>query len=133
MSITQRSEGMNAFFDGFINSTTTLKQFVVQYGNALWSKVEKEIEANFASSNTTLPCATQSFIERQFQEEYTQAKLVEVQQELRSKINCTIKSCECDEIYSKYIVKEECIRTQHQQFCYSIIFYIFSPQKRHLS
>jgi len=41
---------MNAFFDGFINSTTTLKQFVVQYDNALWSKVEKEIEVNFGVS-----------------------------------------------------------------------------------
>jgi len=110
MSTTQRSESMNAFFDGFINSTTTLKQFIIQYDNALRSKAEKEIEANFASSNTTLPCATQSMIERQFQEEYTHAKLAEVQQELRSKINCTIKSCECDEMFSKYMVKEECIR-----------------------
>jgi len=73
-------------------------------------EAEKEIEVDFASSNTTLPCATQSFIERQFQEEYTHAKLAEVQQELRSKINCNIKSCECDEIYSKYMFKEECIR-----------------------
>ena len=110
MSTIQRSESMNAFFDGFINPTTTLKQFVVQYDNALRSKVEKEIEVDFASFNTTLPCATQSLIKRQFQEEYTHAKLAEVQQELRRKINCTIKSCECDEMYSKYMVKEECIR-----------------------
>jgi len=110
MSTTQRSESMNAFFDGFVNSTTILKQFVVQYDNALRSKAENEIEADFASLNTTLPCVTQSFVERQFQEEYTHAKLAEVQQELRSKINCTIKSYECDVIYSKYMVKEECIR-----------------------
>jgi len=79
ISTAQRSESMNAFFDRFINSTTTLKQFVVQYDNMLWSKDKKEIEADFASSNTTLPCATQSFIERQFQEKYTHAKLAEVQ------------------------------------------------------
>jgi len=87
-----------------------MKQFVIQYDNALRSKAEKEIEADFASSNTTLPCSTQSLIERQFQEEYTHAELAEVQQELRSKINCTIRSCECDEMFSKYMVKEECIR-----------------------
>ena len=58
MSTTQRSEGMNVFFDGFINSTTTLKQFVVQYDNALRSKAEKKIEADFGSLNTTLPCVT---------------------------------------------------------------------------
>ncbi|XP_038715049.1 protein FAR1-RELATED SEQUENCE 5-like [Tripterygium wilfordii] len=34
MSTTQRSESMNAFFDGYVNSKTTLKQFVEQYENA---------------------------------------------------------------------------------------------------
>jgi len=92
-----------------INSTTTLKKILIQYDNALQSKVEKEIEADFSSLNITLPCATQSFIERQFQEEYTHAKHAKVQQELRSKINSNIKSCECDDIHSKYMVKEECI------------------------
>ncbi|XP_047178212.1 protein FAR1-RELATED SEQUENCE 5-like [Vigna umbellata] len=37
MSTTQRSEGMNAFFDGFINSSTTLQQFVVQCNKKLLS------------------------------------------------------------------------------------------------
>jgi len=58
MFTTQRSEGLNAFFDGFINSTTTLQQFVVQYENVLRHKVEKECEVDFASLNTTIPCAT---------------------------------------------------------------------------
>jgi len=53
MSTTQRSEGMNAFFDGFINSTTTLQQFVVQYDNAIHSKVDKECEIDFSSHNMT--------------------------------------------------------------------------------
>ena len=29
---------------------------------------------------------------------------------LRSKINCNIKTCECNDIYSKYMAKKECIR-----------------------
>ncbi|WVY90475.1 hypothetical protein V8G54_035989 [Vigna mungo] len=42
MSTTQRSEGMNAFFDGFINSSTTLQQFVVLFvGIAYWFSVKK--------------------------------------------------------------------------------------------
>jgi len=49
MSTTQRSEGMNAFFDGFINSTIALKQFIIQYR----SKAKKKIEADFGSLNTT--------------------------------------------------------------------------------
>lgn len=39
-------ESMNAFFDGFVNSKTTLKQFVEQYENALLDKVEKENRAD---------------------------------------------------------------------------------------
>ncbi|TXG51722.1 hypothetical protein EZV62_024246 [Acer yangbiense] len=37
------------FFDGYVNSKTTLKQFVEQYENALRDKVEKESQADFAS------------------------------------------------------------------------------------
>ena len=58
MSITQKSERLNAFFDGFINLGTTLQQFVVQYDNTLRQKAEKEFEADFASSNTTVACGS---------------------------------------------------------------------------
>ncbi|XP_075499375.1 protein FAR1-RELATED SEQUENCE 5-like [Primulina tabacum] len=49
MSTTQRSEGMNAFFDGYVHSKTSLKQFVEQYERALRSKIEKEFQADFKS------------------------------------------------------------------------------------
>jgi len=100
---------MNAFFDGFINSTTTLQKFVVQYDNALRSKTEKEYEANFSSLNTTLPCGSQSFIERQFQEEYTHAKFGEVQNKFQCKMNCNVKNVAFDGIMTKYFVKEALI------------------------
>ncbi|XP_028062049.1 protein FAR1-RELATED SEQUENCE 8-like [Camellia sinensis] len=47
---------MNAFFDGYVNSKTTLKQFVEQYDNALRRKVEKEIKADFKSRNKLYDC-----------------------------------------------------------------------------
>jgi hypothetical protein len=34
MNTTQRSESMNAFFDGYVHSRTTLKEFVDEYDNA---------------------------------------------------------------------------------------------------
>ncbi|XP_052722996.1 protein FAR1-RELATED SEQUENCE 5 isoform X1 [Vigna angularis] len=107
MSTTQRSEGMNAFFDGFINSTTTLQQFVVQYDNALRVKAQKEIEADFSSMNTTIACGSQSPIERQFQVEYTHAKFEEVQTEFRSRMNCFIKDTLKEDLWNTYTVKEE--------------------------
>ncbi|XP_014498618.1 protein FAR-RED IMPAIRED RESPONSE 1-like [Vigna radiata var. radiata] len=109
MSTTQRSEGMNAFFDGFINSSTTLHEFVIQYDNALKFKAQKEIEVDFSSLNTTVACGSQSPIERQFQDEYTHAKFEEVQMEFRSRMNCFIKDTVMDGNYIKYTIKEECM------------------------
>ncbi|XP_059442190.1 protein FAR-RED ELONGATED HYPOCOTYL 3-like [Corylus avellana] len=56
MTTTQRSESMNAFFDGYVHPTTTLKQFVDQYDGALRKKVENERIADFNSFNTTIQC-----------------------------------------------------------------------------
>ncbi|XP_039133313.1 protein FAR1-RELATED SEQUENCE 6-like [Dioscorea cayenensis subsp. rotundata] len=52
MSTIQRSESVNAFFDSYVGPTTSLKQFVEQYDNALKSKIEKENKADFASFNS---------------------------------------------------------------------------------
>jgi hypothetical protein len=49
MSTTQRSESMNSFFDGYVNSKTALKQFVEQYDKALRDKMENERLADFRS------------------------------------------------------------------------------------
>jgi hypothetical protein len=35
MSTTQRSESINSFFDGYVYSQTTLKEFVDQFDNGL--------------------------------------------------------------------------------------------------
>lgn len=58
MSTTQRSESMHAFFDGFVNSKTTLKEFVEQYENALAKKLENEKAEESNSINSFLPCVT---------------------------------------------------------------------------
>ncbi|XP_042962556.1 protein FAR1-RELATED SEQUENCE 5-like [Carya illinoinensis] len=77
MSSTQRSEGMNAFFDDDVNSKTTLKQFVDQYDNALRRKIENELAVDFSSFHTQIPCITFYGIERQFQAAYTNEKFKE--------------------------------------------------------
>ncbi|XP_057430023.1 protein FAR-RED IMPAIRED RESPONSE 1-like [Lotus japonicus] len=107
MSTTQRSESMNAFFDGYINSKTSLQQFVLQYSNALRDKAEKEYEADFQSSTTTIHCAITSVIERQFQQQYTNQKFKEVQAEFRGKMNCLLKFLFQDGSICHYEVTEE--------------------------
>ncbi|XP_068483329.1 protein FAR1-RELATED SEQUENCE 6-like [Phaseolus vulgaris] len=107
MSTTQRSESMNAFFDGYINSSTSLQQFVQQYENALQHKAELECEADFASLNTIIPCTSLSGIERQFQSEYTHAKLNEVQGEFRGKMNCAVTNAYIEGDACRFTVVEE--------------------------
>ncbi|XP_022861564.1 protein FAR1-RELATED SEQUENCE 5-like, partial [Olea europaea var. sylvestris] len=92
MSTTQRSESMNAFFDGYVHSKTSLKQFVEQYERALRSKVEKEFQADFKSFSQMVPCATQFEMEQQYQSVYTISKFREVQAEFIGKVYCDILS-----------------------------------------
>ncbi|XP_022864853.1 protein FAR1-RELATED SEQUENCE 5-like [Olea europaea var. sylvestris] len=92
MSTTQRSESMNAFFDGYVHSKTSLKLFVEQYERVLRTKVEKEFQANFRSFSQMIPCATKYDMEKQFQVVYTITKFREFQQEFMGKVYCDVLS-----------------------------------------
>ncbi|KAH9782212.1 protein FAR1-RELATED SEQUENCE [Citrus sinensis] len=90
MSTTQRSESMNAFFDGFVNSKTNLKQFVKQYENALRRKAELEWQADVKCFSKRTPCVSRYEMERQVEEVYTISKFKEFQEELTALIYCDI-------------------------------------------
>ncbi|XP_004289345.1 PREDICTED: protein FAR1-RELATED SEQUENCE 5-like [Fragaria vesca subsp. vesca] len=51
MNTTGRSEGINSFFDGFVTSTTNLREFVVRYDQALKRIIENESEEDFESEH----------------------------------------------------------------------------------
>ncbi|XP_059441958.1 protein FAR1-RELATED SEQUENCE 1-like [Corylus avellana] len=88
MSTTQRSESMNAFFDGYVGPKTPLKKFVGDYNNALMRMVENERLADFGSYNKMFPLITLHSIERQLQAIYTNEKFKEVQEEFRGFMMC---------------------------------------------
>lgn len=88
MSTIQRSESMNSFFDNYVHSKTTLKQFVEQYDNALKSKVQGEKNADSASCYSVIPTITSLCIERQFQNAYTNDIFKQFQEELRGLTYC---------------------------------------------
>ncbi|XP_041004104.1 protein FAR-RED ELONGATED HYPOCOTYL 3-like [Juglans microcarpa x Juglans regia] len=98
---------MNAFFDGFVHSDTTLKEFVDQFDNALRKKVELETTANFNSSNQTIPCSFAFRIEKQFQALYTNAKFKEVQREVWGMILCNCILIRKEGCVSTYDVLDE--------------------------
>jgi hypothetical protein len=78
MRTTQRNENMNAFFDGYVHLSNTLKQFVDQYDVALPKKVENETLVDFKSFNSKLPCVSFFPFEEKFQQVYTIVKFKEV-------------------------------------------------------
>ncbi|XP_038684045.1 protein FAR1-RELATED SEQUENCE 6-like [Tripterygium wilfordii] len=107
MSTTGRSESMNAFFDGYVNSKTTLKQFVKQYSNALRKKIEKECQADFDSANKKLVCVTKYEMQMQMQNTLTHAKFLEFQKELSGMMYCGIKSMCTVDLGTQYILYED--------------------------
>ncbi|PSR85428.1 Protein FAR1-RELATED SEQUENCE like [Actinidia chinensis var. chinensis] len=106
MSSTQRSEGINAYFDGYIHSKTTFKQFVEQYENALASKVESENLEDVKSWSTYIPCITKGELEKQFQSVYTHAKVKEFQEQFVGKLDCLCSKTKEGDIVSEYEVKQ---------------------------
>ncbi|KAF5451928.1 hypothetical protein F2P56_026982 [Juglans regia] len=107
MSTTQRSESMNAFFDGYVHAKTNLKEFVDQYDNALKKKIENENAADFQSFNVTIPCISRSPIEKKYQDLYTNAKFREVQHQLTGIIDLDPVLLKSDVHGKTYLVEDE--------------------------
>ncbi|KAF4373936.1 hypothetical protein F8388_007842 [Cannabis sativa] len=53
VSGTEGSGGLNLFFDGFVNASTTIQMLVKQYEKAIVSWHEKELKADYDTINTT--------------------------------------------------------------------------------
>ncbi|XP_057972055.1 protein FAR1-RELATED SEQUENCE 5 [Malania oleifera] len=82
MSITQRSDSMNSYFDGYVNASTNLNQFFKLYEKAVESRNEKEVKADYNTMNTTPVLKTPSPMEKQASELYTRKLFVRFQEEL---------------------------------------------------
>ncbi|KAK4492239.1 hypothetical protein RD792_003040 [Penstemon davidsonii] len=84
MSVTQRSDNMNSYFDGYVNASTNLNQFFKLYEKALESRYEKEVKADFDTMNTSPVLKTPSPMEKQASEFYTRKLFMRFQEELVS-------------------------------------------------
>ncbi|CAH9132543.1 unnamed protein product [Cuscuta epithymum] len=82
MSITQRSDSMNSYFDGYVNASTNLNQFFKLYEKALESRLEKEVKADYDTLNALPALKTPSPMEKQASEVYTRKIFMRFQQEL---------------------------------------------------
>ncbi|KAK0580633.1 hypothetical protein LWI29_004345 [Acer saccharum] len=96
MSITQRSDSMNSYFDGYVNASTTLNQFFKLYEKALESRNEKEVKADYDTMNSSPVLKTPSPMERQTSQLYTRKLFMRFQEELVGTLTLTASKAEDD-------------------------------------
>uniref|UniRef100_A0A803NHH3 Protein FAR1-RELATED SEQUENCE n=1 Tax=Cannabis sativa TaxID=3483 RepID=A0A803NHH3_CANSA len=82
VSGTEGSGGLNLFFDGFVNASTTIQMLVKQYEKAIVSWHEKELKADYDTINTTPVLKTPSPMEKQAANLYTKRIFKKFQEEL---------------------------------------------------
>lgn len=114
MSITQRSDSMNSYFDGYVNASTNLNQFFKLYEKALESRNEKEVKADYDTMNTSPVLKTPSPMERQASELYTRKLFMRFQEELVGTLTFMASKAEDDgEIITYQVAK---FREDHKAY-----------------
>ncbi|XP_022726960.1 protein FAR1-RELATED SEQUENCE 9-like [Durio zibethinus] len=82
LSITEKNGGLNSFFEGFVNASTTMQMLIKQYEKAVASWHEKELKADYDTTNTTPVLKTPSPMEKQAANLYTRRIFMKFQEEL---------------------------------------------------
>lgn len=82
MSITQSSDSMNSFFDGYINASTNINVLIKQYEKAIASQYEKEVKVDYDTINNSPVLKTPSPMEKQAASVYTRKIFLKFQEEL---------------------------------------------------
>ncbi|CAK8539072.1 unnamed protein product [Lathyrus sativus] len=81
-SLNAGNECLNLFFDGHVNEFTTLQSFVRQYEKAVSTWHERELKADFETTNTSPVLKTPSPMEKQAAGLYTRKIFMKFQDEL---------------------------------------------------
>ncbi|KAK8946704.1 Protein FAR1-RELATED SEQUENCE 5 [Platanthera zijinensis] len=88
MTSSGRSESINAFFDSYVNSNTSLMDFIKQYENALNARRKAELDEDFTTMNSKPCLITQLSIEDNATTYYTRNMFKLVQIEIKKGIGC---------------------------------------------
>ncbi|KAK1397127.1 hypothetical protein POM88_006990 [Heracleum sosnowskyi] len=104
MKSSQRSESINAFFDGFVHSSTSLSEFVDQYDNAITDRREKEEDQDFICMTTKPDLTKVTPIESYASQIYTKNVFVRFKEEFDCVFHCLHKKLKKDGDKSTYQV-----------------------------
>ncbi|XP_059654102.1 protein FAR1-RELATED SEQUENCE 9 isoform X2 [Cornus florida] len=82
LSTSEGSDSMNSFFDGYVNAATSTQLLIKQYEKGVTSWHEKELKADYDTTNTTPVLKTPSPMEKQAANLYTRRIFMKFQEEL---------------------------------------------------
>lgn len=82
MSVTQGSDNINSYFDGYINASTNIQVLIKQYEKAIATRHEKEVKADYDTMNISPILRTPSPMEKQAAKLYTRVVFMKFQEEL---------------------------------------------------
>eukprot|EP00262_Sarcandra_glabra_P020911 TRINITY_DN8520_c0_g6_i1.p1 TRINITY_DN8520_c0_g6~~TRINITY_DN8520_c0_g6_i1.p1 ORF type:complete len:441 (-),score=69.89 TRINITY_DN8520_c0_g6_i1:175-1386(-) len=97
---------MDAYFDKYVTSTTSLQEFVINYEKALMRKFEKETIEDFDAGDKQPTLISILKFEEQLSQIYTLNIFRKFQREMQKCLNCTISLVRNDGEIKVYEVKE---------------------------
>ncbi|XP_024044629.1 protein FAR1-RELATED SEQUENCE 5-like [Citrus clementina] len=105
MNTTGRSEGINSFFDGFVTSSTNLREFVVKYEEALKRIIEKESDEDFESEHKYRIVNDGEFLLKHASQLYTRNVFNKFKNEWSQVNRYKVEENGCDAEFLKYLVR----------------------------
>uniref|UniRef100_A0A0A9DMK7 Protein FAR1-RELATED SEQUENCE n=1 Tax=Arundo donax TaxID=35708 RepID=A0A0A9DMK7_ARUDO len=111
MSVTDRSDSVTDYFDGWLTSGTSLKMFVEQYEAAVKSRLEKESYEDLRSSQMRPPMMIGLPMEEQAAKVYTAEIFQKFSNEIGHSFRCNYSILDRNDSVVTYIVSEHVNQT----------------------
>ncbi|GFY93434.1 hypothetical protein Acr_08g0018300 [Actinidia rufa] len=107
MNTTGRSEGVNSFFDGFVTSTTNLKEFVVKYDQALKKIVKRESDEDFESEHKFRIVNEHDFLLKHAAKVYTRNVFNKFKDEISEVFRYKVEDVGATNRFQSFVVKSK--------------------------
>ncbi|KAI8550675.1 hypothetical protein RHMOL_Rhmol06G0126200 [Rhododendron molle] len=107
MNTTERSEGINSFFDGFVTHTSNLKEFVVKYEKALNRIVKRENDEDFESEHKFRIINDHEFLLKHAGKIYTRNVFNKFKDEWSKVFHYKVENVRNGDGYQSFVVKSE--------------------------
>ncbi|XP_062006001.1 protein FAR1-RELATED SEQUENCE 5-like [Rosa rugosa] len=102
----ESSEGINSFFDGFVTSTTNLREFVVKYDQALKRIIDNESDEDFETEHKFRIVNDDEFLLKDAAKLYTRNVFNKFKVQWIQIKHYKVEERECDNEWHSYLVKK---------------------------